>query len=623
MKKWISITQILAMALSLVACGNASPVTSTDSTAATENPATTEAPAATETQAAPAEAETSKESEMSFEEKTLPVVRDSLDSTETASVRIYEDLPNVPYMSVTAFYNQFYLESTDLSEGMSFKRDGNIYTVTNFCDDTAEFDIDADTITIDNMERFVKLACDLQSVESDEGLDPDYPYAKLSHTVDPETAVPKTLSLSDYSIDLRGDESGVYAPLQTLADIFASASGFYVVYSGEKIYVVDYLGLYMDSVMADDPDYFAAVKADCPEDLVEFTYNELCFNMDLWFGKPGQEFIHDDLMKGSFDTVLTQKYPEIKEMLLSSNFESFYAGLMHVFNGLLYDGGHSAMDCDALMMEEIELSKQIMADVKEKDYGQAYVFGGQKTAREEQREEFRESVYNGDIYAEKGDTAIISLESEFVVDFDGWKDFYAGKGERPFEDDTVGTILTGLERAAKNPKIKNIIIDDSCNGGGNDISMLAIEWLMTGTGYVRDKNDLTGQFNTKTEVFDLNHDGKIDDSDVSPYTEYHYGVLTSVDSFSCGNAFPFFMHEHGAMILGQKSSGGACAIRPTSARGIGIRNSCITSCAVTDEGDSVDTGCPVDADLTTDGDNPYENFYDLDLLSEKMNEYFK
>ena len=506
-----------------------------------------------------------------FTEKPLSVVRDSLDSTETATVRYYEDLPSVPYMSVTDFYNRFYLVNTELAEGMTFEREDSRYTVTNFCGDAAVFDIDDDTVVIDNMDRFIKLACDLKSSGTG-GMDPDYPYAMITHKTEPEKAAPKTLALAEYDIDLRGDDTGVYAPLPTIADIFASASGFYVVYAGKKIYVRDYLGVYLDPVMEDDPDYFAAVKADRPEDLVKYTYNELCFNMDLWYGRPGQEFIHDDLMKGTLDEVLTGKYPEVKEMLLAGDFETFYAGLNHVFNGLLFDGGHSAMDCDVLTMDELELSKRIMKDVKAKDYGRSYVNTSQKVARGEQREEIRKGIYDGDIYVEQGDTAMISLESEFMVDFDGWKAFYAGKGERPLAEDTVGTVLTGLERAAGNPEIKNIILDDSCNGGGIDIAMLAIEWLMTGKGYIRDRNELTGQFNTKAEVFDINLDGKIDEGDVSPYTGFRYGVLTSVDSFSCGNAFPWFMHEHGAMILGQKSSGGACAIRPTSAGGIGIRS---------------------------------------------------
>ncbi|MBQ3841722.1 MAG: hypothetical protein II820_03410 [Ruminiclostridium sp.] len=51
--------------------------------------------------------------------------------------------------------------------------------------------------------------------------------------------------------------------------------------------------------------------------------------------------------------------------------------------------------------------------------------------------------------------------------------------------------------------------------------------------------------------------------------------------------------------------------------------SAASSTAINEAGGSVDFGCPVDADLMTDGENPYENFYDLSLLSEKMNEYFE
>ena len=102
----------------------------------------------------------------------------------------------------------------------------------------------------------------------------------------------------------------------------------------------------------------------------------------------------------------------------------------------------------------------------------------------------------------------------------------------------------------------------------------------------------------------------------------NYAVLTSSYAYSCANAYPWFMHEHGAMILGQKSSGGACAIRVTSAAGVEFACSAASSHVLSDSGENVDFGCPLDADLMTDGENPYENFYDLTLLSQKMNEYF-
>ena len=163
---------------------------------------------------------------VSYTEKDLPVVRDKVDTAETATVRFYEDLPNVPYMSVTDFYNQFYLAGTDLTEGMSFKRDGGVYTVTNFLGDKAVFDVDTDTVVIYDMKRFIEPAHDLLLTESG-GYDPDYPFAKTRHVTEPEEVTPKAFTLANYDIHLRGDETGVYAPLPTLADIFASAGAVF------------------------------------------------------------------------------------------------------------------------------------------------------------------------------------------------------------------------------------------------------------------------------------------------------------------------------------------------------------------------------------------------------------
>ena len=71
-----------------------------------------------------------------------------------------------------------------------------------------------------------------------------------------------------------------------------------------------------------------------------------------------------------------------------------------------------------------------------------------------------------------------------------------------------------------------------------------------------------------------------------------------------------------------RPGGGACAIRRSNVCGMECQVAASTSCIVTDSGGSVDFGCPVDADLLADGENPYVSFYDLDILSEKMNEFF-
>ena len=564
-----------------------------------------------------------------YNTKAFPVLRESLDSQETAEVRCYADQPNVPYMSVTDFYNTFYLIGTDLTEGMTFTRSGDKYTLTNIAGTSATYDISEDTLYTANFENYTTTAVSLQNAAAG-GMDDNYPFIKVSDTNEPSEATPLTLSLGEYGIDLRGDETGVYAPVATLSDMFATPEGYYVVCAGGKLYTKEYSGAHQASAALDtDPDYLAAIQEDHPADLADFTYRELCFNLDLWYGQPGQEWVHDDLKTDKIDELLTKKYPDIKANLQSGNFKTFYNGLFYLINGLLFDGGHTTV-FSRLTNENVPLFIETAQSLAKEEYAGKFIYSlGQKQRDMTVRTKARNAAYGEDYYIEQGDTAMIHFDS-FVVDYNGWKAFYAGTGERPlaFESaegtkyDTVGVVLSGLERAKQNPAIKNIIIDMSCNGGGDSGAMNAIEWLMTGQGYTRSESRLTGRTKTSAIQFDMNFDGVFDENDVSPYTDYNYGVLTRSYAFSCGNAYPWFMHEHGAMILGQKTGGGACCIRFSSVAGIEIASSSCSGKIVADSGESVDFGCPIDADLISEGENPYENFYNLSILSEKMNEFY-
>ena len=275
--------------------------------------------------------------------KSFPVLRESLNSQETAEVRCYADQPNVPYMSVTDFYNTFYLFGTDLTEGMTFTRSGDKYTLTNIAGTSATYDISEDTFYTANFENYTMTAVFLQN-EAAGGMDDNYPFIKVSDTNEPSEATPLTLSLGEYGIDLRGDETGVYAPVATLSDMFATPEGYYVVCVGGKLYTKEFSGAHQASAALDtDPDYLVAIQKDHPADLADFTYRELCFNLDLWYGQPGQEWVHDDLKTDKIDELLTKKYPDIKANLQSGNFKTFYNGLFYLINGLLFDGGHTTV----------------------------------------------------------------------------------------------------------------------------------------------------------------------------------------------------------------------------------------------------------------------------------------
>lgn len=569
-----------------------------------------------------------------YKTKKLPVLRDKLDSTETATVRYYSDQPNVPYMNVTDFYNQFYLVGTELKEGMKYTKSGDKYTLTNIAGDSATFDTKNETIYTTNLEDFTSIAHAVQirmSGDSDE----NYPFVKMSSTVEPADATPITLNLKDYGIDLRGDETGVYAPLSTITDIFSTPEAYYVVCTGEKIYTKDFSKALQPTAAIDsDPDLIKSIEKDHPADLADFTYHELCFNLDLWYGQPGQELIHNDLKDAKIDDVLTEKYPDIKKQLLSTDFKTFYSGLTSLTNGLLFDGGHTTSTLSRLFSEDEKLLEDTLTALQPVDYMQRFFYNMiGRTKDINTRTKTRDAAYKGDYYIENGDTAMIHFDS-FVVDYDGWKAFYAGKGDRPLtfkavengqnvtKYDTVGTVLSGLERAKKNPSIKNIVIDMSCNGGGDEAAMLCVEWLMKGKGSISFESSITKRVKTEMAAFDMNFDGKFDDKDVSPYTDYNFGVLTSNYAFSCGNAYPWFMHENGCAIMGQKTSGGACAIRLSSSAGVEFACSAASSRIVSKSGENVDFGCPVDYDLISENENPYENFYDLSILSEKMNDFY-
>lgn len=573
--------------------------------------------------------------EPAYTEKKVPVLRDSLKSTETATLRYYEDMPNVPYMSLTQYYNQFYLLGTDRKEGVTDSRLGTHHVLTNIAGYTAEIDTRTDTIVTDDLESFVSLAYYLDLTLSGEA-DENYPFLLGGYSkTTPETPTPLTLRLGDYGIDLRGGEDGLYLPLATLGDIYATTELVWTVFNGEKIYLQDYGGNFLpSSALAEDDDFAAPLKAARGEDLTDFTYRELCFNIDTFYGQPGQEYIHEALENGKLDDILSESYPDVKELLCSADFTEYFTGLNLLLHGLLFDGGHTGIT--SAVMSDQELVQNAVLPLMEKDYGADFMTMAFKTVFGAVQKTLQDQLYGDDYYVEKGDTAMIRFDA-FLVDSAAWKAFYAGEGEMPLEGDTLGTIYAGLQRAAANPAIKNVVIDISCNGGGDSGAMNAIEWLMTGKGYINFENRLTGQVNTGGSGVDINFDGVFDEKD-QPMTQFRYGVLTSVQSFSCGNAFPFFMKEHGAMILGQQSGGGACAIRISTAGGIEFASSAATSRIVTDAGKSVDSGCPVDLELYQEPDSEdvdmenitdisqlptgYEHFYDLDAISAGMNEFF-
>ncbi len=126
------------------------------------------------------------------------------------------------------------------------------------------------------------------------------------------------------------------------------------------------------------------------------------------------------------------------------------------------------------------------------------------------------------------------------------------------------------------------------------------------------------------------------------YSDLNFAVLTSGYSYSCGNQLPCLMKDAGVPIIGERSGGGSCSVqRDLTGEGLVYSHSSWISRLVNDAGEEIDDGVPVDVDLLEragskkerrvaefDGKrvetelHDYSSFYDLDNLSQVMNEIY-
>ncbi|MBR5095577.1 MAG: hypothetical protein IK094_00535 [Treponema sp.] len=152
------------------------------------------------------------------------------------------------------------------------------------------------------------------------------------------------------------------------------------------------------------------------------------------------------------------------------------------------------------------------------------------------------------------------------------------------------------------PEIKNVVIDLSCNGGGSINQCMATLCFLGDNVCLPQKNHLDNSV-TRFRYLVTDADGNSLKKD-----GYHFYVLTSGFSFSCGNYFPAICkYQFNIPIVGQRSGGGGGVVKQTqTADGAVYQTSASREmCAIDSNGNYVciDHGVPVDLEI------PYEDFY--------------
>ena len=525
---------------------------------------------------------------------TQTTVNDNGKSTQTVALRYYDDIPHVAYIAVTDFQDML-VPSKSIKVN---KTAASQYQLVTSKGETAMVNTAEESMTFDDYMSFVSLY-----VINAEGLVEDDD--ELFYVRDkPATYTPATASVTfdmkKYGIDLRGDGQMVYVPLSTLSDIYSNLDGKHVFFNGEKIILTDFetKPIEMDEAFFMKP-YDATER---PADLAAYSYGELCFAIDHFYGRPGRKGIDNVIQEKGLDQALSEN---ARKLLKSTKMDEYAFGLEYLA-ARLADGSHTLIspivNCAVIGITDMKIIGKYLAKFvypfSEDYYIEAMsVFANIKpNDASEYAAKARQQLLNTDSYIKIGNTMYCFFDDFGPVDSKSWTAFYNGTGPLPtykpeFKGDICG-IVEALDKAAADPEVKNFVLDMTCNNGGELSVLQAITALLAGKTAVTWDNVLTKQRVVNDVLVDANFDRVFDDKDKAPrHPELNVAIMTSHYAYSCGNLLPSQMKDFGYLIIGEKTGGGSCSIQKMcTAEGFCYQISSARARLVNKNGENIDGG---------------------------------
>ena len=565
-------------------------------------------------------------SRIGYTERAVPVNRDGKPAEEV-TLRFYSDQPNVAYISARNFHHMMLPH-----QQLAVKRNGNSYELRSR-DGQATVDIGSDTFSSDNFEAFTNMQSltgqDLPNVGYDET-----GFVRFkSVDITPKTAH-VTLNFHKYGIDLRGDEQDVYLPFTLVNDLYSDLNLRTAGFNGERIVIC--VNPNRSPIQVVDSTFIIAnyQRESIPADLAKYRYQDLCFTIDNLLGHTERSPYEAQWIANGIDHTLEAQGDEgrtVRQLLQSTNTAEFVLG-MQALQYYVHDGGHTWVNITRYCPKSILPSVNQRIEKARSAYPMAARLADEgvkmtteKFKIEEEMNALREKVLGKGRYFKKGNTALCVILTFSELDWGGWLNYYSGGPKPTLEntpDDELLVFLDGWQRAQADPEVEHFIIDCSSNMGGSSDIATAFTSILYDDSHLRYENTMTGQRSDCLYDVDRNFDGQYDEKDKVVKNRLNVGVLCSACTWSCGNYFTARMKELGALVIGEASGGGSCAIQHMStADGLDYRISSFRSHITYDGGKSVDPG--IEPHKLLDRKNHPESFYDIEALGKMMDEYYK
>ena len=370
-----------------------------------------------------------------------------------------------------------------------------------------------------------------------------------------------------------------YISLNAFGNLFTNNQ---YVYNGKEVYSVNIINEFNNANEFDNAKEFyrfdeGTGKKMRSSALTDFTYKELCINLDLNYGLKELHGNKFDCFDSYFE------YVGLKSKLLDPDPEIFCKAIWDLCEAYFSDN-HSNFELASYYCG-YDIAKKFKERVETGD--ENLLMGGLIRKKMKLYKTARQNAYGENVpgleFSDDGKTAIVRFD-EYTTSGDS--DLNAIINETNLElgkttKDICNSIkenYTAIQKDIKTeyylycvnkmikekPGVENVILDMSNNGGGACRTAVATLAWMLGEVQTSITNSITGAKFSSVYVCDINADGKFDENDT--IKDKKLFCLISPASFSCGNMVPAMLKSSDRVVLlGETSGGGSAVVYPTMA----------------------------------------------------------
>lgn len=488
---------------------------------------------------------------------------------------------------------------------------------------TATFDLARRSLSFSNYDEF------FQSSDVYSDMTGTFPYLKRTSA---SNIAGQEIELSwasqNIHVGLYKDEDTykLSLPNQFCDDILGCA--YQNLYNGNYLYSSSELS---QSILLKDYYEHCSTPGKRSQTLADFTYNELCLNLDFNYGLKA---IHGIESFPDFDTYFIAQ--GMKNDLKSTDAVTFTKALIDVVN-FYFGDGHSAFKKNSCWAGEGKItgnktSKLVKQYLDTRDrYGdaRASVISGSASYNKEYGESTNIPAY---ALSSDGKTAIVRFDAFTCCDYETTamvkekremmndellNNYVDEDREAKSPYDTISLIAAVHQRISSTPTVENIVLDLSRNGGGRFTAAAYVIAWMLGECTIDFTNPITGAKFSATYSIDADLDGSCGGEKDSVKGKNLFCLISPM-SFSCGNLTPAVLKESDRVtILGVTSGGGASSVHHTScADGSSFQISSKYVMSTSKNGSNYDMDQGVSPHYYI---NKPENFYATDNLAALVN----